>query len=216
MSDSTWLLERLPAGHHGLSPDLVEESQRGRLALAAAECLAASGYGGITVTEVVKRAGVSTSTFYKRFDDLWDCLLAAYEAGAARLCERIGNACAVAGGGLEGAPAGIEAGLALLASEPALAQLLSTEPPSRAEALWGARRRFASHLVLLLRGARKGPGEGGREAQLVGGALALVSTRARTVGAERLEELAPTLIEILLVSGIELSHRLDPRDKEAV
>jgi AcrR family transcriptional regulator len=198
MSESAWLMERLPAGHHGLSPGLVEENQRARLALAAAESLAARGYGAVTTTEVAKRAGVSTSTLYRRFDDLWDCLLAAYEAGAGRLCERIEGACAAADDPGKGAAAGIEAALALLASEPALAQLLSTEPPSQAKALWVARGRFIARLVALLQVARGSQNGGGREARLVGGALALVAMRTRTEGAGRLEGLAPTLIEILL------------------
>jgi AcrR family transcriptional regulator len=198
MSDSAWLLERLPAGQHGLSPGLVEENQRTRLARAATESLAARGYGGITATEVVKRAGVSTSTFYKRFDDLWDCLLAAYESAAARLRGRIEDACAEADGSKEGAAAGIEAALALLAAEPPMARLLSTEPPSQASALWAARRRLTADLVTLLRGIGEGQGGGEREARLIGGALALVSTQTATAGAERLEELAPMLIEALL------------------
>jgi AcrR family transcriptional regulator len=198
VSESAWLTERLPAGHHGLSPGLVEENQRRRLARAAAESLAAQGYGSITATEVVKRAGVSTGTFYKHFDDLWGCVLAAYEAVAERLCGRIEAACAAAGGSGEGASAGIEAALALLAAEPPLAQLLSTEPPSQASALWAARRCFAARLVGLLRAAGNCQGSGEREARLVGGALALVSMQTATVGAERLEELGPTLIEILI------------------
>jgi AcrR family transcriptional regulator len=191
-------MERLPPGRHGLSPDLVEQSQRSRLTLAATESLAARGYGAITITEVAKRAGVSTSTFYKRFDDLWDCLLAAYEAAVARLCERIENACATADGREEGGPAAIEGGLALLASEPAFAHLLSADPPSQATALWDARRRFTARLAALLREVQKQRGAGGPEERQVGGALALVSMRARTEGADGLEGLAPTLIEILL------------------
>ena len=191
-------MERLPPGRHGLSPDLVEQSQRGRLALAAAESLAARGYGAITTTEVAKRAGVSTSTFYKRFDDLWDCLLAAYEAAAARLCERIEDACATADDREQGGPAAIEAGLALLASEPGLAHLLSADPPSQATALRGARQGLTARLAALLREARGQRGAGETEERLVGGALALVSTRARAEGAERLQGLAPALTEILL------------------
>jgi AcrR family transcriptional regulator len=201
VSESAWLMERLPAGHHGLSPDLVEENQRARLARAAAESLDARGYGALTVTEAVNRAGVSTSTFYKRFDDLWDCLLVAYEAAAERFCERIESACAAAGGRSgQGGPAGIEAALALLASEPALARLLSTEPPSQASALWAARRHFSGRLAALLRETGEHRDGGEREARLVDGALALVSRQIATVGAERLEELAPALIEILLES----------------
>jgi TetR/AcrR family transcriptional regulator len=198
MSDSTWLMERLPAGHHGLSPSLVAENQRQRLTLAAAESLAARGYGAVTVTEVVKLAGVSASTFYKRFDNLWDCLVAAYEAGAERLCARIESTCATAGNAQDRGPAGIEGALDLLASDPALAYLLSADPPSQATALWGARQGLIARLAALLREARGQRGAGEPEERLVGGALALVSTRARAGGAERLQGLAPTLTEILL------------------
>jgi AcrR family transcriptional regulator len=200
MSDSTWLLERLPAGRHGLSPGLVEQNQRERLALAATESLAARGYGAITVTEVVKLAGVSASTFYKRFDDLRDCLVTAYEAGAERLCARIEGACATAGSEEDRGPAGIEGALDLLASDPALAYLISTDPPSQAKTLWAARRRLSARLVTLLGRARAGENGSEREAQLVGGALALVAVRSRTDGAEQLRELAPVLSRILLAA----------------
>lgn len=195
---SEWLLERLPAGQHGLSPDLVEENQRARLAQAATAALAAQGYGGITTTEVAKRAGVSTSTFYKRFDDLWDCLLAAYELGSGRLCARIEAACAATDEGEEGASAAIDAALTLLASEPPLARLLSAGPPLQAEPLRAAHRRLTDHLAALLRkwGQRRGGGES--EARLVEGALALVAMRTAAGEAEQLRELAPTLIAILL------------------
>jgi AcrR family transcriptional regulator len=206
VSESAWLLERLPAGHHGLSPGLVGENQRARLTAAAAESLAAHGYGAITVTDVVKRAGVSTSTFYKRFDDLWDCLAAAYEAGAERLCGEIEGAC-------PDAEAGIEAALALLAAEPPLAHLLSAEPPSQATALTAVRAHLVERLANLLRSARTDRDGSARArqrfrpdsdrnlyraAQLVAGALALVAMRTRAEGAERLPGLAPTLTGILL------------------
>jgi AcrR family transcriptional regulator len=206
VSESAWLLERLPAGRHGLSPDLVGENQRARLTAAAAESLAERGYGAITVTDVVKRAGVSTSTFYKRFDDLWGCLAAAYEAGAERLCEAIEGAC-------PDAEAAIEAALALLAAEPPLAHLLSAEPPSQAAALAAARAQLVKHLAALLRSARADRDGSARvrssfhpdsdrnlyrAAQLVAGALALVAMRIRAEGAESLPALAPTLTGILL------------------
>lgn len=195
---SEWLLERLPAGQHGLPPDLVAENQRTRLAQAATEALAARGYGAVTTTEIAKQAGVSTSTFYKRFDDLWDCLLAAYELAAGRLCERIEAACAAAGGAHQGASSGIEAGLELLAGEPSLARLLSTEPPSQAAPLRAARRRLTAHLATLLRESDQRPGDAERETRLAEGALALVAMRTAAGEAERVRDLAPTLIAILL------------------
>jgi AcrR family transcriptional regulator len=193
-------LERLPPGRHGLPPELVRESQRQRLMIAAAESLAEHGYGEITTTGIAKRAGVSTSTLYKNFDDLWACLLAAYEAATQRLCEQIEGACVAIPDGerRRRAEAGIAAALALLAAEPALAHLLSAEPPSQVAALWSARLRLTARLSILLHSAREPFGSSEREARLVGGALALVSIRTRIKGTDHLEDLGPGLTGILL------------------
>jgi len=187
---------RLPPGRHGLPPEQVRESQRRRLTAAATAVLAERGYGQITVTEVAKRAGVSTSSFYKHFGDLWDCVLAAYEEGAERLTAGIEAAC----GGTEGrdrARAGIEAGLTLLAPEPALAQLLSGDPPSQAGALWTARRSLLARLASMLHHARGGQGGGERELQLIAAATALVSLKASDGGGKRLADLGQPLADLL-------------------
>jgi AcrR family transcriptional regulator len=191
--------KRLPPGRHGLSREQVRESQRRRLLGAAAAVLLEQGYGAITVAAVAGAAGVSTATLYKRFDGLWDCLLAAYEEGADRLCAEIALAGSAPEGG--GPAAAIARGLELLAGEPALANLLLTAPPSSAPALGAARMRLAERLALLLRSARpESAASGARELPLIAGALALASTQARAGGAARLRELAPTLNRVLLTA----------------
>ncbi|HEX5712290.1 MAG TPA: TetR/AcrR family transcriptional regulator [Solirubrobacterales bacterium] len=188
--------QRLPPGRHKLTREQVRESQRRRLLSAAAAELAEHGYGAITVTAVAAGAEVSTATLYKRFDGLWDCLLAAYEAGTDRLCGEIELACAAAGEDARAA-AGIARGLALLAAEPALANLLLTVPPSNAVALGQARARLAERLAALLRSARHGPAaEDDRELPAIAGALALASIQLRSGGP--LTDLAPTLAQVLL------------------
>jgi len=184
-------MEPLRPGRHDLPRELVRESQRRRLMTAAAEVLAAEGYAGITVTGVTRQARVSSSTFYKRFDDLWACLLEVYEADAASLCEAVENAPSGSG---EEASGPIGAGLALLAADPALTCLLSTEPPARAPELRQARGRLIERLAGSLRASH--PGE--REKRQVSAALALIASRARAEGASSLPGLAPTLSEILL------------------
>jgi AcrR family transcriptional regulator len=191
--------KRLPPGRHGLSREQVRESQRRRLTAAAAVELAERGYGQVTLTGVSKGAGVSTATFYQHFDDLWACLLAAYDDAAERLCETIESACAAAGDGREErVRTAIEGGLSMLSDAPALAHLLSAEPPSQATALWAARRRLNARLAAQLRDAGSGGGSGEREERLVGAALALVAVRSRTEGPRQLRELAPTLTAVLL------------------
>lgn len=188
----------LPPGRHDIPAELVRESQRRRLMTAAAEVLAADGYSGITTTAVAKRARVSTAAFYKHFGDLWACLLGAYEADTELLCECIGGAFADADGEVGArAAAAIEATLALLASDPAIAHLLGTEPPPQAAPLRAARRRLIVRLAALLQSVR-GDSDPAAAQWLIGSALALVSSQVRAGGAERAASLSPTLTEILL------------------
>lgn len=195
---------RLPPGRHGLPADLVRANQRQRMLEAAAEALAEHGYGRITAARVTELAGVSSRTFYQHFEDLWACLLATYETEAAGLRGAIEGACAAAeADGEDRARAGIAAALDFLASEPAVARLLSAEPPPQVAALAAARRDLAEQLGTMLRGALEHAGTTplpGLERRLVGAALALVASRSADGDPRRLRELEPELSELLLVS----------------
>ncbi|MEW6473773.1 MAG: TetR/AcrR family transcriptional regulator [Actinomycetota bacterium] len=122
---------RLPSGRHGLPRETVAASQRGRLINAMAAVVAEKGYAATTVADVVERAGVSRRTFYEQFADKEACFLAAYEAALAVVLERIRGAVETGAGAAAGwrdrARAGVEAFLALLASEPAFARALQVE-----------------------------------------------------------------------------------------
>jgi len=189
-------LPRLLPGRHGMPADLVRAHQRQRLLEAAAAALAEQGYGHLTAARITELAGVCSRTFYQHFEDLWACVLAAYEEGAARLCaaiERTGEA-----------EAGIVAAIDLLAAEPAVARLLSAEPPPQIAALAEARRGLIERLGGMLRqvlAARDGATPlPGLERRLLGAALALVSSRAASGDPERLRALQPELTELLLTS----------------
>jgi AcrR family transcriptional regulator len=75
----------LPRGPHGLERDVVLASQRGRMLGAMAEAVAAKGYAGTTVADVVAGAGVSRKTFYEHFRDKEECFLAAFDTSVDRL-----------------------------------------------------------------------------------------------------------------------------------
>jgi AcrR family transcriptional regulator len=195
------LPRRLPRGRHGIPPNLVVEHQRLRLIAAMAEALAEHGYAGVTATHVSELAGVSSSTFYKHFGNLWDCLLAAYVATADRLCAEI--EAATEDRGSEAAPlaAGIDAALAFLAAQPELGQLLGAPPPLEASAVVAARRILISKLAAMLRRAR-GLGElgeqpAGLDERLIDATLAFLHSRIRAGEAARLPELGPELVAIL-------------------
>jgi AcrR family transcriptional regulator len=200
---------RLPPGRHGIPADLVRAHQRLRLLDAAAAALAEQGYGHITAARITELAGVSSRTFYQHFEDLWACLLAAFESEAARLCQEIEGACAEARGPVaeadrgRGARAGISAGLGFLAAEPDAARLLSAEPPPQIAALATARRDLIERLGGMLRAALRTDATTplpGLERRLIGAALALVSTRSATGDPQRLRDLEPELTDLLLAS----------------
>ncbi len=203
---------RLPPGRHGIPADLVRAHQRLRLLDAAASALAEQGYGHLTGARVTELAGVSSRTFYQHFEDLWACLLAAYESAAGRLCEEIEGACAalveergpVAEADQRGrARTGIAAALEFLAAAPDVARLLSAEPPPQIVALAEARRDLVERLGEMLRGVLASRGTTplpGLERRLVGAALALICARAASGDPQRLRDLEPELSELLLAS----------------
>ena len=204
---------RLPPGRHGIPADLVRAHQRQRLLEAAAAALAEQGYGRLTAARVTELAGVSSRTFYQHFEDLWACLLAAYETEAGYLCEEIEGACAALveeRGPLAEADrrgrgrAGIAAALGFLAARPDVARLLSAEAPPQIAALMAARRDLVERLGAMLRTVLVDPDGAtplpGLERRLIGAALALVSTRAAEADPERLRGLEPELSELLLTS----------------
>lgn len=204
---------RLPPGRHGIPADLVRAHQRLRLLEAAAAALAEQGYGRLTAARVTELAGVSSRTFYQHFEDLWACVLAAYETEAGHLCEEIEAACValveergpIAEADRRGrGRVGVAAGLGFLAARPDVARLLSAEPPPQIAALAAARRDLVERLGAMLRtvlvdphGATPLPG---LERRLIGAALALTSTRAAGGEPQRLRDLQPELSELLLTS----------------
>jgi AcrR family transcriptional regulator len=200
-SEGVPLPRTLPPGRHGIPANLVVEHQRLRLIAAMAEALAEHGYANVTTTHVSERANVSTSTFYKHFGNLWDCLLAAYVATADRLCEEIEAACAARDPRSDPLAVGIGAALAFLSAEPALAQLLSAPAPLEASAVSAARRILISRLAAMLRRGR-GPSEvtptlPGLDERLIDAGLAFVCMRVCAGEAERLPAFGPELTAIL-------------------
>jgi AcrR family transcriptional regulator len=121
-------LARLPHGRHGLPQEFVERNQRERLLLAFTEVVGEDGYGAATIEAITARAGVSSRTFYKYFETVEECYLAAFERGL----ELAGEPVAAAWAGEEEWPEAVRAALAALLGEfdadRDLGRLLSAEP----------------------------------------------------------------------------------------
>jgi AcrR family transcriptional regulator len=120
-------MRRLPRGRHGLSREFVAQNQRERLLTAIAETLDQLGYDKTTVSSIGAHAHVSKSDFYRHFDSKDDCFIGAYDDAAERLREEVVTACVGRDDWADGVCAGIAAGLAWLACEPARANLLLVE-----------------------------------------------------------------------------------------
>src|SRR5690606_32546078 len=69
---------RLPSGRHGMSKEFVANSQQVRIFEAVVDLVAENGYSATTANAVIKRAGVSSSTFYSFFEGKEECFLAAH------------------------------------------------------------------------------------------------------------------------------------------
>lgn len=83
---------KFPSGIRKLPSDLVSAVQRERLLVAMLRAASELGYRETNVQDVIERAGVSRPTFYEHFANKEACFLAAFDATAARLRERVAAA----------------------------------------------------------------------------------------------------------------------------
>jgi AcrR family transcriptional regulator len=136
------------------------DTQRARLLDAMIRVVAERGYVAASVTDVVRLAGVSRSTFYEQFPSKEACFLEGYRAGVDVLVERVREA-------VHEAPddwraqlrAGIAAYLETLASEPVFARAYLLEihaaGPAALDARAQAGRRFADRYHASFESARE-------------------------------------------------------------
>jgi AcrR family transcriptional regulator len=185
---------RLTAGRRDLSREEVEESQQWRLMVAAAQVFAEHGYEQTRSGDVARRAHVSRATFYEHFDNIDDCLLAAYEMAAECLLDIVEVARQGPGSPDDRVRRAVEDVLAFLAVEPVLARLLGVEAAAGVRAIAEARERMVANLADLLAGGPEIASGAGR--LLLDGAFALIAATPP----EQLPSLAPELAQILTAS----------------
>jgi AcrR family transcriptional regulator len=74
-----------------VSRSAIKPSQHERLIDAVVELSGQFGYQTLSIAQISARAGVSSATFYERFEDKEECLLAAYRAVTERTLARMQN-----------------------------------------------------------------------------------------------------------------------------
>ena len=92
-----------------------------------AEVCGERGYAESSVAEIAKRAGVSTASFYRQFEDKRACILASFEELFGRLLEALEGMCGEEADPGERARMGARTAAALLAADPPTASLLCVE-----------------------------------------------------------------------------------------
>jgi len=194
---------RLPAGRHGLPRDYVIENQRARLLVGIVTAVARRGYNAATITAIAEAASVSRHTFYDNFQNKEQCFLAAYDRAVEDVEAEIAAAAQARTEWPEKVTAAIIALLEFFAPEPDLARFFWLEPLGAGEAIVTRYRKAARGLVKLLTADRpKGqavpPLSVTAQEAVVGGVVSLISKQVNAGETERLGQLLPDLLELLL------------------
>jgi AcrR family transcriptional regulator len=203
---------RLPPGRHGLPRTFVAENQRERLLNGVVEAVGEHGYEAATIARIVETAKISRRTFYEYFEGKEECFLAAY----AMVDAHVRSSVLAAPGASEPWPQRVSARFAalldVLARDPTVARFYLVEPLAAGGEI-AARYRDAMQLLAeALRPELEPSGHDVevRDQALIGGVATLIVRRLNAGGADRLAELLPDLVELVLAPclGREEAQRL--------
>ncbi len=186
--------------HPSLSADAGEELQRRRIVDAMVESCAEKTYAATTIADVVKRASISRTTFYKRFSNKRACFDAALEACIAELQ----NAAAAALNPSDSPPDSVRraaaATLDLMAAKPALAYVVMADAATVKPIIL---ERYRSLLIPALENLWKQAGEsrlGGSDPRLAfGRAQVLIFNQIAAGRTSQLPDLLPEIVYIALL-----------------
>ena len=174
-------------------------SERERLLAGILQATAQLGYRDVEVQDVLDRAGLSRPVFYEHFESREDCFLAAFDAAAGRLRDRL-EAAAGEGGERwrERVRMGLEELLRWVTAEPDAVQAMVVEARAASPAALLRRDDLLDHFAGCVDSqARKGgavEATGLAAAAVVGGIDALLYARLTKGAVEDLESLLPSLM----------------------
>lgn len=207
-------LAQLPHGRHGLPPEFVAHNQRERLIASFTALVGEVGYSGATITAITEGASVSSRTFYKFFETVEDCCIAAYAKGVADLTPLVAEAYDSDEEWPLRLRAVIEAILVEFAEYPELGRLLMVEPFVAGPEIAKQHKAAIEDLVTYLRAGRRFsefPDQlpGTAEKALLGAAASTVGRHILAHGGEGLIDLLPDLTQFVLTPylGAAEAHR---------
>jgi len=194
-NDPQPVLRVLPRGPHGLSRDQIVASQRARLLAGAIEAVAARGYVGTAVADIIARARVSRRTFYELYEDRDACVAEAYEVATEGLVTRV-----------QSARDPLSDYLKALAEEPAFARFFLLEAVAAGPDVLAAREHAHEALAAAIvppRRRRRATGLGNAEGRAVVGAANEIASTLVVHGRIGDLELVLPLLESLTVAATE-------------
>jgi AcrR family transcriptional regulator len=179
--------------------DIGEQSQRRRIVEAMIESCAEKTYAATTIADIVKRASISRTTFYKRFPNKRACFDAALDACIEDLRRAAAGSGAATATPAEVVRVAIAATLGLMAARPGLAQLVMGDAVVLDHSVVGRYRRLAIPALeqTCARGER--PALHSDPLMAFGKAQVLVFGQIAAGRAERLMELLPELVYTALL-----------------
>jgi AcrR family transcriptional regulator len=203
---------RLPPGRHGLPREFVAENQRERLLNGVVDAVAEHGYNQTTIGAIAEAAKISRRTFYEYFEGKEDCFGAAYAMIDAHVRGSMLSAGDPAAPWPEQVRARLEALLAVLSRDRAVARFYMTEPLAAGGDL-AARYREAMQMLAETIRPQSALSEMNlevRDQALMGGIATLIARRLKAGDPTALHELLPDLTELALAPylGREEARRL--------
>ena len=205
---------RPPPGRQQLSREFVAQHQRARIISALAQEIVSRGYRGVTVADIVRRAGIARNTFYDNFSSKEDCFLAAQDFAVEEALRRVVEAAAKVETWQGRVDAGLAAFLSYVASEPALARTCMVEALSAGPAALARYEESLQAFIPLFRIGRKMSPHGEDlpatlEETIIGGVFWIIYQRIILGETEQIEELLPQLVEFALTPyvGAEAAKR---------
>jgi AcrR family transcriptional regulator len=187
-----------------LGRERVSEIQRTRILVAMAEVACERGAGDVSVGHVVERAGVSRRTFYELFEGREDCFLEAFDEAVARASRYVSAKHDPKVDWAETVRGGLEALLAFLEHEPALARLAVVQSLAGGASALERRRRVLDGLVAAVDAGRKDMNGGPSTTRLtaegvVGGVVSVIHNRLVSSDSRRLADLVNPLMSMIVL-----------------
>ena len=176
-------------------PDIGQRTQRQRIIDAIVDSCAEKTYAATTITDIVARAHISRTTFYKQFDDKRAC----FDAAVGHCIDQLQEVAAAAHSDSD--PPGdavrkaTEAVIEALAARPGVAQLLTGDAIAVDPMVVERYRRATIPALEAIWSREPGSAEGHTDPRLAfGQAQVLIFNQIATGKPERLPELLPEIV----------------------